>query len=752
MRTRKLLKSSLLAAAVFCSAGCWTYAQDYKPVQGRIMTRWAGKVDPQNVLPEYPRPQMVRKDWQNLNGLWEYAIVSKDSNQPQQFDGKILVPFAVEAALSGVGKTVGPANKLWYRRQFQTPAAWTDKRVLLHFGAVDWECQVWVNGKSVGNHSGGYDAFGFDITDALKKTGTQEIVVSVWDPTEEGTQPRGKQISNPNGIWYTSVTGIWQTVWIEPAAKTYISSLKITPDTDNQQVAITVETVGDTQGLSFSAKSENVMTTSIGNTLTLKIEKPILWSPATPHLYDLTVQLINKNNVLDEVESYFGMRKIALGRDKNGITRIMLNNEFVFQYGFLDQGWWPDGLYTAPTEEAMLYDLQITKELGFNMLRKHVKVEPARLYYWCDKLGLLVWQDMPSGDRYIGGNDPDIQRTAQSTAQFELELKRMIDGLYNHPSIVMWVPFNEGWGQFDTARITDMVKKLDPTRLVNNASGWADRNVGDVHDMHKYPAPGMPPVEEKRAVVLGEFGGLGLPLAGHTWQNEKNWGYKSYENQDKLTDAYLDLAGKLLPLISQGLSAAVYTQTTDVEVEVNGFLTYDREILKLDKVKVQEAHKKLYEPLPAVKTLVSDSQTRPRRWRYTLQQPADGWENRNFDDKQWLTGPGGFGTAETPGAAARTEWKGNDIWLRREFRLEKLPQGQINLVVHHDDQAKVYINGVLAADLPGWTTGYEIVPVEPAAAKALAEGINTMAIHCHQDKGDQYIDAGLVEMIPPKDQ
>jgi len=586
----RMVSASMIPVSCVLSA---EVKSEYRPIEGSIMTRWAGQINPEKVLPEYPRPQMVRSDWFNLNGLWDYAIVDKNQPMPGRFQGKILVPFAVESALSGVGKKVGDKNKLWYRRTFTVPDEWKDKTILLHFGAVDWDCDVWVNGRLLGNHKGGYDPFRYDITDTLKATRPQELVVSVLDPTNKGRQPVGKQCDNPHGIWYTAVTGIWQTVWLEPVARTYIDTIKIIPDVDDQKLMVVVDVKGETVGLSYIANARapdfSASAASPKNKLVLDIIDQKLWSPDSPFLYDLKVQIKKGDKIIDEVGSYFGMRKISLAKDDMGIMRIMLNNRFLFQYGTLDQGWWPDGLYTAPSDEALKSDVVVLKNIGMNMLRKHGKVEPARLYYWCDTLGILVWQDMPGGDN----NDVFRGRTPESAAQFEKEWKSIISALNNHPSIVMWVPFNEGWGQFDTTRIVRMTEDADPTRLVNNASGWTDKGVGGVKDIHVYPGPEMPKVEEKRAVVLGEFGGLGLPVAGHTWQEEKNWGYRSCKNSHELTAAYGELMNKLRPLIAKGLSAAVYTQTTDVESEVNGLMTYDREMIKIDVDHLKTSHKSL---------------------------------------------------------------------------------------------------------------------------------------------------------------
>jgi beta-galactosidase/beta-glucuronidase len=740
---------------------CSSIRADWQLAKGPLMTRWAKQVSPDNVHPEYPRPQMVRKNWMNLNGLWEYAIRPKDQWQPDKFDGRILVPFPIESALSGVMKPVGEDNRLWYRRTFEAPKGWRGKRILLHFGAVDWDTTVWVNGKEIGSHRGGYDPFTFDITDALKEAGPQELVLSVWDPTNAGYQPRGKQVKRPGGIWYTAVTGIWQTVWLEPVPKTYIWSIRITPDLDARKFIVDVSfpspsstvhllepdiTVTLKDGDTVVARSKSDAGGDGTRRATVVVKNPRLWSPENPFLYGMEIQVSKDGESIDTVGSYTAMRKIEVRKDNSGINRLFLNNEPLFQFGPLDQGWWPDGLYTAPTDDALKYDIEVLKKIGCNMLRKHVKIEPDRLYYWCDKLGLMVWQDMPSGDKYIGGNDPDIQRSPESARQFEAELKAMVTTFYNHPSIIMWVPYNEGWGQWDTSRIVDMIKKIDPTRLVNNASGWTDRGVGDVHDIHSYPGPASPPTEEKRAAVLGEFGGLGLPVKGHTWQDEKNWGYRSYKTREALTDAYVVLIDNLRSLISDGLCAGVYTQTTDVEIEVNGLMTYDRAMIKMDIEKAAAANKRLYLPPPVVKTIVLTSQREGQSWRYTTSQPGDGWQQKDFDDSAWQKGQGGFGTKGTPGAIVRTEWDSSDIWLRRTFELKDDELSRLQLLIHHDEDAEVYINGKLITKLQGYTTGYIRTTIGDKASKALKAGSNCLAIHCHQTTGGQYIDAGLVDV------
>jgi beta-galactosidase/beta-glucuronidase len=593
-------KTGCLIATV--AAGLCVEAAEWEPASGPLMTRWAKDVSPRDVHREYPRPQMVREEWQSLNGLWEYAITGKEASRPQTFEGQILVPFPIESALSGVMKRVGETNRLWYRRTFRVPADWPRQSVLLHFGAVDWEAVVYVNGKEVGSHRGGYDGFSIDIGDALKRSGDEELVVAVWDPTDAGPQPRGKQVNKPHAIWYTPTTGIWQTPWLEPVSSGAIASLKMVPDVDAGLLKLTARLHSPVDAkLDVTALDGRTRVASASGRpdqeISLSVRNAKLWSPDSPFLYGLRVRVLVGEKVVDEVKSYFGMRKIALGKDNKGMNRLFLNNKPLFQLGTLDQGFWPDGLYTAPSDEALRYDIEFTKEAGFNMARKHVKVEPDRWYYWCDKLGLLVWQDMPSGDKYIRKEDPDIQRTKESAKQFQAELKALIDQKGNHPSIVFWVPFNEGWGQFDTPQIAEWIRKYDPTRLVSSASGWTDRGVGDVHDIHVYPGPAAPKPEPNRASVLGEFGGLGLPVRGHTWQNEKNWGYKSYTNAQDLTRAYVELIKKLRPLtVDQGLAAAIYTQTTDVEIEVNGLLTYDRAVIKMDRKVIAESNRTLYLP------------------------------------------------------------------------------------------------------------------------------------------------------------
>ncbi len=583
----------------------------WKIVQEKITSPWADSVNPASVLPEYPRPQLERGNWQNLNGLWQYTILPKadGDNIPNTFDGLILVPFAVESALSGVGKTVGKDSVLWYQTTITVPSKIKNKKILLHFGAVDWRSEIYINGNKIAMHEGGYDPFTVDITGALKKGSKQRLSIRVWDPTDEGPQPNGKQVVNPRGIWYTPVTGIWQTVWLETVPETYITSTKQTPDLDHKSITIvaSVKNLQPGDELNISVwKGDKKITEKNGSdtAATLTIADPETWSPSHPFLYDLKLAVLRKGKVVDEVKSYFAMRKISIAPDKNGIQKMMLNNTFLFEFGPLDQGWWPDGLYTAPTDAALKFDIEKTKEMGFNMIRKHIKVEPARWYYYCDMLGMLVWQDMPSGDlgnRWeprpgVLGRATDKERTPESEGYYRKEWNAIIDALYNYPSIVVWTPFNEAWGQFKTVEIANWTKHKDPSRLVNSASGGNFYPVGDIEDLHNYPDPAMPRPDifgKKKALVLGEFGGLGLPLEGHTWQ-EKNWGYQSFKSNDSLFMRYNNLMEKLETLVQQGLSAAVYTQTTDVEGEVNGFMTYDRKVMKMPLDKLRQANEKLY--------------------------------------------------------------------------------------------------------------------------------------------------------------
>jgi len=597
-----MTRSFLLFA--FCLMLGSAHAQ-WQPAGDQIKTSWPEQIDVNNVLPEYPRPIMERPDWLNLNGLWEYAITKAGASRPEKFDGQILVPFAVESSLSGVQKTVGSENELWYKRSFTVPSTWKNKQILLHFGAVDWKTEVFVNKIKIGSHQGGYTPFSFNITPFLNKSGQQELSVKVWDPSDKGYQPRGKQTSRPEGIWYTAVTGVWQTVWLEPVSEKFIEQVKVTPDIDKNRITIEVNTeatnYSDVIEVTVLDGHEKIASAkaSAGQKLEIAIPNARLWSPDSPFLYNVEAALISNGKESDRVDSYFAMRKVSSKRDKNGIVRLQLNNKDLFQFGPLDQGWWPDGLYTAPTDEALKYDLVKTKDFGFNMIRKHVKVEPARWYTHCDRLGILVWQDMPSGDhspqwqnrQYFNGTE--LTRSAESEANYRTEWQEIMDYLYSYPSIVCWVPFNEAWGQFKTPEIVEWTKAYDPSRLVNPASGGNHYPVGDMLDLHNYPGPELYLYDGRRATVLGEYGGIGLAIEGNLWSANKNWGYVQFKNSKEVTDQYVQYGEELLKLIKAGFSAAVYTQTTDVENEVNGLITYDRKVVKIDEKRVKEINQKI---------------------------------------------------------------------------------------------------------------------------------------------------------------
>ena len=592
---------AVLFALALCSP---TFAQ-WKPAGDKIKTPWGEQLNPKNVLPEYPRPIMERHEWKNLNGSWNYAITKKGEAAPGNYQGEILVPFAVESSLSGVGKRINEHQELWYQRTFDVPSSWKGKQILLHFGAVDWKADVWVNDVKVGEHTGGFTPFYFDITSALNK-GNNQLVVKVWDPADRGEQPRGKQVERPEGIWYTPVTGIWQTVWLEPVAAQHIAHLKTTPDIDKKTVKVEVATnvcspdkveVKVFDGKNLVAKGAALNGVPVELTMPEDVK---LWSPESPSLYDMEVTLYKDGKAIDQVKSYTALRKFSTHKDKNGITRLQLNNKDYFQFGPLDQGWWPDGLYTAPTDEALVYDLKKIKDFGYNMVRKHVKVEPARWYTYCDQLGLIVWQDMPNGGRgpaewqmhkYYDG--ADAIRSAKSEANYRKEWKEIIDYLYSYPSIGVWVPFNEAWGQFKTPEIAAWTKEYDPSRLVNPASGGNHYTCGDILDLHNYPGPNLYLYDPTRATVLGEYGGIGMALKGHLWLADKNWGYVKFNTPEEVTNEYIKYADHLLELIEKGFSAAVYTQITDVEEEVNGLVTYDRKVIKVGEPKIKAINQKI---------------------------------------------------------------------------------------------------------------------------------------------------------------
>ncbi len=666
-----------------------------KPVS--ISTQWAKDVNEKNAWQEYPRPQLIRDKWLNLNGLWDYKILAQGSTAPTAFDGKILVPYSIESSLSGVQKPLMPEQELWYERFVALPADWKGQDVILHFGAVDWQSTIYVNDKEVGKHTGGSDSFSFNITSFLK-SGTQKIRVMVTDPTDSYIQPRGKQVLNPQGFWYTAVSGIWQTVWLEPVNSTSFSYLNPVPDIDNGKVVFD-------SGLSKAEGNETLeMIVSYQNKELKRIKIPFksrfeldmknaaLWSPDAPNIYQIKVKLTRNGNIIDSFSSYFTMRKISMGTDDRGYTRIMLNNQPLFQWGTLDQGWWPESLLTPPSDAAMKYDMEILKKMGFNMIRKHIKVEPARYYYHADTMGMLLWQDMPSGFTKL--NDPvnhlkfddpkDWDRPKKSAEEFEAEWKSIMDNLRFFGSIVVWVPFNEGWGQYDTRRITEWTQKYDASRLVDATSGWTDRKVGHMFDAHQYPGPAMEPAEDNpgRAIVLGEFGGLGWPVKGHLWNEEKrNWGYRTFVTEAEYKTQLNQIIHNLYPLLSKGLSAAIYTQTSDVEGEVNGLMTYDRRYNKIAIDEMKKMSDPLFNQYTKARTVIEDSELKPSVIFTSNDNLGANWMTLNSSDSR---------LKKVLGPLKLT--KGQNIWAISNFNMDQLPQ-KIALKLYGQGDLKIYLNG-----------------------------------------------------------
>jgi hypothetical protein len=758
--------ASLVMLCLLCAS---THAQEWQMKQARIMTPWSANIDPQNVLPEYPRPQMVRDNWMNLNGIWDFTQ-AETYHPSRPYTYKILVPFPMESAISGLmwrdfANQYG-GKKYIYRRFFTLPDDMNGKKILLHFGGVGWLSEVWVNGTKVGTHMGEYDPFYFDITANLKESGSQEISVVVQDYQNNSGTPTGKQKTNEKGIWYTPSTGIWQTVWLEAVSNVYIKKLDITPNIDQNEINIATHASSTSSqytveldvfdGDSLISKTTNV---SVAQLKSISIPEMKLWSPDNPFLYDFTAKLYDNGILVDSVKSYFGMRKISMGTFA-GKPCVMLNNEYVFQFGVLDQGYWPDGIYTAPSDEALKFDLEMTKKLGMNMTRKHIKVEPARWYYHCDRLGLLVWQDMPNSS-----GTPKYTGMGTKQDNFQRELRLMIDNLKNHPSIIMWVLYNESWGQpTDDAIIrqeVDIIRSSDNTRLVNATSGWRDIEYGDMKDSHWYPSPNLfPNHQNKRAVVCGEYGGITLRIPDHQWLGGSNMTYTQVANSEALKDRFNEYAERIKALSSEGLCAAVYTQITDVEDEENGLITYDRKVVKVndtqiaaiaDKIKRNYTHGTI-EVLPT-----SHENYKKSTWKYQMSSSplsSSTWKDSGFDDSAWQTGQAPFGNDVTIVTNWQNEykisnWTTSYIYLRRtvEFSehltLENLES--LRARVFHDEDCQVYLNGVLIGSWTGFVTSYQYKTLNINQLRAAIKigQPNVLAVYCKQTIGGQFVDVGF---------
>ncbi len=750
---------------VFASS---THAQ-WKPSETRLMTEWGRAIQPDTVWADYPRPQLERSEWTNLNGLWSYAITAKDAAQPTSWDGKLLVPFAPEAPLSGVGRLVEPTEALWYRRTFAIRKSGT-LQTLLNFEAVDYDATVWVNGQQIGSHRGGHTPFSFNITQSLKSDGDNELVVRVLDATE-GYQLHGKQKLRNQGIWYTRVTGIWQTVWIESVPEMRIDDLDYACDIDKGSITVTPKIANSATGAILrvaAALNGKAVAEGKGDAsapLSLMIPDAQLWSPAQPNLYDLKVDLLDASGaVVDSVKAYTALRTFGKAKNAQGRWELTLNGKPLFHWGPLDQGWWPDGLLTPPSDTAMRSDIEFLKACGFNMIRKHIKVEPRRYYHHCDKLGMIMWQDQVSNgygkNRNEQSTSPNWTRMApnptdatwpdEAHAQWVTEYKRMVEHLRDAPCIGVWVPFNEAWGQHATMEVGKMAAELDSTRLINIASGGNFWPVGDIADHHEYPHPAFP-IADKRfdnyVKVVGEFGGHGWPVKDHLWRiDANNWGYGGLpQSIEEWQGRYRTSIAILAGLRSEGIAAGVYTQTTDVEGEINGLLTYDR-IRKADPAWLREQSDFL---LKAPKQMNSKTDILPTAekaaelWQFTTTAPTEKWMLPAFNSVGWGEAESGFGAGNPapPNAVIRSAWTSPEIWVRKSFEVKELPAENVYLRLYHDEDCVVYINGTEVARLNGYSTSYLNLPL--AKQGALVKGKNVIAIHCKQTGGGQFIDAGV---------
>ena len=767
----------IIISIALCASSLCLYAE-WKPAPVTVTTPWGEKVTPENALREYPRPQFVRRgDWKNLNGLWDYAILKESDDfetlsgpmrGPKRFDGKILVPFAVETSLSGVGHLLEPDEHLWYSRSIDVKLE-KGRRTLLNFEGVDFRAQVFLNGVEVLDvpHEGMNVPFSVDITD-FAKNGANLLQVAAWDPTEKFINSTGKQVFNPSGCMYTRMSGIWQTVWTESVPDDYIVDWKVSTDWRKGSVRfdfVTSESGKAPVAVEIRRNGKTVAKGRGGETIALP--KPVaLWSPDSPALYDAVFTWKD-----DVVDSYFAVRQLELAKDASGTPRFALNGEIVYLQGTLDQGWWPESALTPPSEEAMAFDIKLLKDVGYNMMRKHIKVEPRRYYALCDRMGIMVLQDMPSG----------VGDRVNRYGFYRKELKEMIDHLANVPSVVMWVPYNESWSQPHAKYTIDTlawVKRYDPSRLVNGPSGWNDFEGGLWHtgwykqhwespikdipefathsvDLHLYPGPGMHKLNPDRASFLGEFGGIGLKIAGHQWKPDgKNWGYVSDEDVGKSFARYSDIMARLACLARRGLAGSVYTQTTDVEIEINGLTTYDRKVVKYDVAKLRALHEAVYRAAAeGAKTAHSTVELFPRRdqsptaWAYSFEEPAEGWTSSDFNDAAWKRSAAGFAndeTAKNETIMVSTKWTTSDLWVRREFEYDGRDVLDAWLDMFHDEDTEVYLNGELVLSVKGFNNMYMPFDLDrEKVKKALRKGRNVLSAHVRQTIGGQYLDMGL---------
>lgn len=750
-------KSLFLLVALIAVSAC-----AYTPVKDHIMTTWGENMTPETAWQNYPRPNLVRADWQNLNGLWKFAATRINEEMPkdENWQQDILVPFAPESALSGIGRLTEPNETLWYKRTFDLSEVKEGLRYFLNFEAVDWRCQVFVNGLEATDapHVGGNVPFSVEVT-GLVKEGENTLVVTAWDPSNTYGQPTGKQSLNPGGCFYTRVSGIYGSVWMETTPKGYITGYNVESDIDKGEAKVTVNCAGDLAGAKVTAEvsfgGEKVAEGEIADWskgLTLTIPEPKLWDVNEGNLYDLKLTLETAFGK-DEVQGYFGMRKIEFKKDELGVQRIYLNNKKIFMQGTLDQGWWPDGLLTPPSDEAMQYDIDILKEHGYNFMRKHIKIEPRRYYYLCDKAGFPVWQDMVSGG----------QKPEEKYHIYRAELVEMIKDLRNFPSIVVWIAYNEGWGQPDkekSVETTKWLKQIDKTRLISETSGWTDHHAGDMKDHHQYPSPLPTPKNDDRLTIVGEFGGLGLFVEGHLWDHEKKWGYRSDANVEDSLKRYAEIMDNLARTSHESFAGSVYTQTTDVETEANGLVTYDRKVVKYPTDKMREMHKRVERIALSTKPMtrkcfMPKGAEEKVVWKYTFEKPQGEWNAPSFNDASWKEGLGGFGNkviVNDLGAKPKTEWDTKEIYLRRAFILKEVPDENVEMDIFYDEDPIVYVNGVEVFKQEGYNQGYTPVLLKKEDVKKIfKKGENVIAIGCKNKNGGAMIDLGFYSELKLED-